>query len=333
MNTRTLSSLFALFSVFAVACASTEPEDDNSLSSTGGDEEPEYGESTNDELTTESQFNGRSLPARTIVLTYDDGPGPRTAELAEYLKEEGISATFFINGMQVPGRESALRAIIENGHTLANHTQNHKQLTTLTPERVRSEVQSTDDIIAEYQEAGPWLIRAPFGAWNARTSSSVNQSTTLQKYVGSVFWDIGGQTTSTAAADWECWGAKRYSVEKCASLYSLETRTRGRGILLMHDLHNKTVEMSKILIPQLKQAGFSFAKLQDVPTIAQAIGSPSQPVEDDGSCRSATLGRVVAENVCVQAASNAKWNICKDGEWVLIPEPTAECTETHPLEQ
>src|SRR5215217_8068994 len=44
------------------------------------------------------QINGSGLPAKTVVLTYDDGPDEHTIELAQYLKDQGIRATFFVNG-------------------------------------------------------------------------------------------------------------------------------------------------------------------------------------------------------------------------------------------
>ena len=52
----------------------------------------------------------------TYTETFDDGPGDRTQELAEYLKAEGIEGTFFINGNQVAGRQKHLQAILDDPH-------------------------------------------------------------------------------------------------------------------------------------------------------------------------------------------------------------------------
>ena len=79
------------------------------------------------------------MPDKTISLTFDDGPGPRTAELAEYLAAEGVHGTFFINGKNVPGRQGAVDTIVGRGHLLANHTQNHLQLTKLSGDKVVKE--------------------------------------------------------------------------------------------------------------------------------------------------------------------------------------------------
>src|SRR4051812_42097711 len=47
---------------------------------------------------TTAQINGSGLPAKTVVLTYDDGPDDHTLELAHYLADQGVRATFFVNG-------------------------------------------------------------------------------------------------------------------------------------------------------------------------------------------------------------------------------------------
>jgi peptidoglycan/xylan/chitin deacetylase (PgdA/CDA1 family) len=148
-----------------------------------------------DEIVSERQLMGNELPDKTISLTFDDGPGPRTAELADYLAAEGVPATFFINGKNVPGRQATIDKIIGRGHLLANHTQNHLQLTRLAADKVVKEVADTDVTIARAQPNQPFVIRAPFGAWNGNTARAIN-ATPMKKYVGSVFWDVGAVSST-----------------------------------------------------------------------------------------------------------------------------------------
>src|SRR4051812_46293731 len=74
-----------------------EEEDDPSAAGASGDGKSE------DAIVSEHQLTGSELPDHTLALTFDDGPGPRTKELADYLATEGVKATFFINGNHVPG--------------------------------------------------------------------------------------------------------------------------------------------------------------------------------------------------------------------------------------
>ena len=317
----------ALACTALTGCASpTEEEDaDDGVVEGSGDGTSE------DAIVSERQLMGNELGNKEIVLTFDDGPGGRSAELADYLAAQGIKATFFINGKNVSGRQGAIDTIIGRGHLLANHTHNHLQLTKLNGDRVVKEVADTDAIIARVQPQGPFVVRAPFGAWTGNTARAINNSA-MKKYVGSVFWDVGGALTSSAAADWDCWG-KGVSVDRCGSLYLNEIRTKKRGIVLMHDVHNKTVDMVKAIVPTLKAEGFKFVQLESVPSVKRAIASVSAGTSGDDGCSSSTLGRTVPEGSCVQSRSDQKWHRCEDSEWVGASGPTdAKCTgQKYPL--
>lgn len=319
-------SLFLLLiaGTLAGCAADTEDAADDGVATDDGD-----GVSTQD-LVGENQLTGSELPNKTIALTFDDGPGPRTEELATFLAGKGIHATFFINGKNAPGRQKALKAVVDHHHILGNHTQNHLQLTSLGAAKIASEVKETDDVIKEYQPKGPWLLRAPFGAWNGATARAVN-ATAMKKYTGSIFWNEGGELTATAAADWDCW-AKGLTVKRCGELYLQEIRRNGKGITLMHDTHSQTIDMVKtVVLPALIAEGWKFATLPEVPAIKRAIaGAGSAPTADD-ECHSATLARDVAENTCVQARSDSLWYRCIDGEWNKTTSSDAKCTKKYPL--
>ena len=323
--------LLALLLVATSACVAsagcaveTDDADDGAEETVAGD-----GDAREDALVAERQLSGSELPEKTIALTFDDGPGRRTAELADYLAAQGVKAAFFINGSKVAGRQAAVDQVVGRGHLLANHTHNHKQLTKLSAASIIKEIADTDAIISDAQPQGPWVLRAPFGAWNGTVARAVNASD-MKKYVGSVFWDEGGELTATTAADWDCWG-KGVSVERCGELYLNEIRKKKHGIVLMHDIHDKTVDMVKLILPTLMAEGYKFSALQDVPSVKRALAAASTPAADD-QCQSATLGRPVDENVCVQSRSTHTWSRCVDGEWIGSTGPSdTKCIQRFPL--
>jgi peptidoglycan/xylan/chitin deacetylase (PgdA/CDA1 family) len=330
MSTRRVLAALLLSTVAACGFAGCAVDDG------GGDEatsDPGDSVTGEDELISEHQLMGGELPTKTISLTFDDGPGARTVELADYLASKGIHATFFINGSKVPGRQGAIDAILGRGHLLANHTQNHLQLTRQSSDKVISELSQTDAIIAAAQPNAPFLMRAPFGAMNGSVVRALNGSS-MRKYVGSVFWDVGGQLTASAGADWACWG-QRVSVERCGDLYLQEIAAKRRGIVLLHDIHDKTVDMVKLMVPRLQADGYRFAKLTDVPSVARSIAAVSGGTgsTEEGSCASSTLGRRVPDKSCVQARRDQKWNICLGGEWAGLPGPgDSRCVARYPLQ-
>jgi peptidoglycan-N-acetylglucosamine deacetylase len=220
-----------------------------------------------------SQLYGTGMSDGSLTLTFDDGPGPRTVELSKYLKSEGIRATFFIQGSAAAAYPDALKQLHKDGHILANHTYTHPRMTA-TSDPV-AEVVRTDRLIKDYIKDDVFLFRAPYGDWNQKVSTILN-SAGLTRYVGSIFWDIGGvrveQTDGklSRAADWACW-AYGDSVEKCADGYMNETRDMGRGIVLFHDVHSKTIDMVKNMVPRLKNEGFQFVGLDTVPSVVKAL--------------------------------------------------------------
>lgn len=226
-----------------------------------------------------TQLNGLTLPRGTFALTFDDGPGPRTAELGSYLAEQGIPATFFVQGSRAVNKTSVLAALSRQGHLIANHSWSHASFTDIADPV--DEVSRTDRVIAPYVPRGVFLFRAPYGNWAPHVADVLN-ATELRRYVGGIFWDIGGSLTASYAADWACW-SRGLSVEECGNRYFTEISNRGRGIVLMHDIHGKTIDMVKQLVPRLKAQGHRFVRADGIPLIADRIrdagGHPSsQPL-------------------------------------------------------
>ncbi len=130
--------------------------------------------------------------AKTLALTYDDGPGPRTIEIAEYLSTQRIRATFFVAGKCLRERPDVIRKVVSLGHAIGNHTYSHETLPNLVsqPERLIEEVLACDREIQELISTGRYMFRAPGGAWHPQVADVLNGNNELRKYVGPVNWDI-----------------------------------------------------------------------------------------------------------------------------------------------
>ncbi len=212
-------------------------------------------------------ITGAGLPDRTLVLTYDDGPGPNTVPIAEYLSSMGIAATFFVVGSQVERWPDVLARVRELGHRLGNHTWTH-DVAGLTGQLTRG-----DDIVAEVKRtaslldptAGPIAFRAPYGLWNSAVTAALNADAELAEgHVGHVHWDID-------RTDWAAWrdGVDPTVVATC---YRVHANTVKKGIVLLHDYTadyaviaaaNRTTELTRALVPTLIADGFRFAPLDE----------------------------------------------------------------------
>lgn len=231
-----------------------------------------------------------------VTLTFDDGPHPTyTRKILKILKtysdkleaqgKERIKATFFINGKQVANykyhqtnkyayelvdtkasRMEIVQEIVDQGHILANHSVSHASLTATflntSPSILQNEIKLTHDAVdfmmPDIRECqNKWFFRAPYGGWRSQNATDGNAETkTVEKYVGPIFWDIGGRVTyygnssiPSDAADWEC-GSLGKSAEFCARGYlnrtfrktSNQKKIRG-GIVLMHDVQSITPKL------------------------------------------------------------------------------------------
>ena len=211
---------------------------------------------------TAGQLDGSGMPSGTFALTFDDGLGARSVELGRYLKNEGIETAFFLNG--VNGRTGDMATLQGMNHLIANHTHNHLDMQSGSTNKV-NQVVATDNLIKPYITGGMYMFRAPFGSWNGSVANFLNANG-LKKYVGSIFWDVGGELTSRYSADWDCWG-RGLSVSNCGDGYLNEMADQGRGIVLMHDIHSKTVDMVKYIVPKMKARGYKFVRLDAVPSV------------------------------------------------------------------
>lgn len=106
---------------------------------------------------------------KEVWLTIDDGPHPQdTPRLLELLRQHRARATFFVIGQRLREHEDAARAILSEGHTLANHSQTHPALTFWCHfgARLAREVDEGADTIRAISGSLPRWFRAPVGMAN-----------------------------------------------------------------------------------------------------------------------------------------------------------------------
>ena len=106
---------------------------------------------------------------KTVWLTIDDGPHPEdTPQLLKLLKRHNAQATFFVIGRQVQKYPELARAILRDGHTLANHTQTHPVLFfwSFLETRLTRDIDQCNQALREATGERPRWFRAPAGMAN-----------------------------------------------------------------------------------------------------------------------------------------------------------------------
>ncbi len=103
--------------------------------------------------------------AETFALTFDDGPDPRyTPAISRMLAERGHRATFFVLGRSVRAHPEVAAAVIEDGHELACHGDDHRLLAFASPGEIRRQIATTENAVREATGVLPVpLFRPPHG--------------------------------------------------------------------------------------------------------------------------------------------------------------------------
>jgi peptidoglycan/xylan/chitin deacetylase (PgdA/CDA1 family) len=105
-----------------------------------------------------------------ILLTFDDGPNPGTSEkILEYLSNRKIKALFFCVGNNVLRYPELLKEILFNGHTVGNHTFNHKRITSIGGKEINAEVDGFNSLLKHQFNYEVKFFRPPYGRFNLST--------------------------------------------------------------------------------------------------------------------------------------------------------------------
>ena len=111
-----------------------------------------------------------------ILLTFDDGPTEAATEkILNALISNNIRAMFFCVGNNIKKYPLLTQKIIDEGHTIANHTMNHKLLTQMNREESVKEIQLFNVLMSEKFNYDVEYFRPPHGRFNISTNSLMKE--------------------------------------------------------------------------------------------------------------------------------------------------------------
>ena len=180
---------------------------------------------------------------KVIALTFDDGPGPYTAQLLDILDQHGAKATFFLIGSKVSAQADVLRRMHSRGHQLGNHSWSHPELPKLSVDQIAGEIDRTNEAIRQAAGVKPNILRPPYGAVNGVVLEQLRA-----RGMSSILWSVDTR-------DW----ADRNSDIVCSRAVA---GAHPGAIILMHDIHQTSVNAVPCILSALKQQGYSFVTVQ-----------------------------------------------------------------------
>ncbi|MFD9434827.1 polysaccharide deacetylase family protein [Streptomyces sp. NPDC060002] len=164
-----------------------------------------------------------------VGLTFDDGPGGTTTALLNALTQNGLRATMFNQGQYAAANPSLVRAQVNAGMWVGNHSYTHPHLTQLGQAQIDSEISRTQAAVAGAGGGTPVLFRPPYGETNA-TVKAVEAKYGLTE----IIWDVDSQDWNSASTD--------------AIVQAAGRLTNGQ-VILMHDWPANTLAA----IPRIAQ--------------------------------------------------------------------------------
>jgi peptidoglycan-N-acetylglucosamine deacetylase len=182
-----------------------------------------------------------------ILLTFDDSPTEAaTQKILSVLKFNQLKAVFFCVGNNIAKHPGLTEKILEDGHTIANHTMSHKMLTKMNGEESVKEISSFNYLMKERFDYDIEYFRPPHGKFNLKTNGILNELN-----LKCVMWNL-------LTYDFE------NDIKKVK--YSMDKYLRKNSIIVFHDSLKSSDIIEDSLnytIEQVSKKGFVFGEPED----------------------------------------------------------------------
>lgn len=203
------------------------------------------------------------LKDKEVVITLDDAPRPASLPALDVLAAHCVKATYFVIGKHARDYPDILRKIHAAGHTIASHSERHPlSFNRMAAARAEKEIDggiaSIRTVLGDQAEIAPFF-RIP-GLLRGDTVERVAADR------GLMVW-----STDVMSHDWK----RRITPDGIVRRTIDRLEAKGKGILLLHDIHPKTVEALPLIFKALKQRGYRIVHVQ--PATETRLATPTEP--------------------------------------------------------
>jgi peptidoglycan/xylan/chitin deacetylase (PgdA/CDA1 family) len=203
------------------------------------------------------------LADHEVVITFDDGPIPKyTSRILDTLAAECVKATFLMVGEMAKAHPDEVRRVFAEGHTIGTHSYSHPfTFRRMTEQQAGKEIdagiEAVQNALGDPKELAPFF-RVP-GFLTAKPTEAALASRGLMTW-----------SADFPADDW-----KSISSAEIVKRAISRLEAKGRGILLLHDIHERTVEALPIILNELKTHGYHIVHV--VPATSQLAKTETTP--------------------------------------------------------
>ena len=200
--------------------------------------------------TTQPQTTTAPPPTTTdnrkmIAFTFDDGPSKYTEEILDTLTENDCKATFCVVGYKINSYKETIKNTVKQGSQVIGHSWNHPQLTKLSADRIKSELQDTNEAIFNVTGIRPVMYRPPYRSFND-TVKKVSKELGL----AIIHWNVD-------PSDWK--------VRNADSVYNnIMSHVKEGCIIGCHDVYASTAAAMKRVVPDLIAKGYKLVTVEEL---------------------------------------------------------------------
>lgn len=216
-----------------------------------------------------NDYKPGTVNAKTIYLTFDDGPGAYTARLLDILKKYDVKVTFFVTGYNNNYNELLTREYNE-GHTVGLHSYTHDySLIYRSMDAYMEDLLKIQNKVKEYTGIESTIIRFPGGSSN----------TVSRRYRIGIMGDLTKKVEEIGFRyfDWTIASGDAGNTKdsnKIVQNVINGINENGGNVVLMHDIKPYTVDSVERIIEYGLANGYTFAPLtMDSPVVHQKVNN------------------------------------------------------------
>lgn len=186
---------------------------------------------------------------KVLYLTFDEGyENGYTADILDTLKEQNVTAAFFITGAYLEREPDLVKRMVAEGHIVGNHTENHPSMPDITDDEIRAELKTLDDKFFALTGENMKYLRPPKGEFSERTLA-ISQKEGYK----TVLW-------SSAYADWDVNSQKGadYAISQVTSQF------HSGNIMLLHAVSADNAKGLEDIIKSAKSQGYEFLAIDEL---------------------------------------------------------------------
>lgn len=216
----------------------------------GAEGEKPTGNTSSEELAKYDAYYVDDTEEKVLYLTFDAGfENGNTGAILDALKKHGVSATFFVVGNYLETEPDLVKRMVQEGHTVGNHSYHHPDMTSKSREEFEKEL--TDLETAYEKITGQKMTkfyRPPQGKYNAVTLEHAKQMG-----YRTFFWSL-------AYVDW----LEDKQPSKEEAFDKLTKRIHPGAIVLLHSTSSTNAQILDELIGRWEEMGYRICPLSDI---------------------------------------------------------------------